>query len=76
MSPRVKRGPPKARLKDRKAPKPATPPSTARKSFKVIARELGMSEQAARNHSRPIHAQLKVKSRAELIFELIRRGWR
>jgi DNA-binding CsgD family transcriptional regulator len=35
-----------------------------------------MSEQAARNHSRPIHAQLKVKSRAELIFELIRRGWR
>ncbi len=46
------------------------------KSYKLIARDLGMSEQTARNHSRPIYAAFNVKSRAALIFELIRRGWR
>lgn len=45
------------------------------KSYKEIARLLGIGEQAVRNHTRPIFAEFKVKRRAELILELVRRGW-
>jgi DNA-binding NarL/FixJ family response regulator len=45
------------------------------KSHKEIARQLGKSEQTIRNATRPIFAEFKVKRRAELILELVRRGW-